>query len=369
MTQPAHRRPSYRITLNGRDLTPTLDSRLQSLTLTDNRMGEVDQLDLVLDDTDGGLELPRRGVEIQVFLGWEDEGLVDKGRFIVDEVEHSGPPDLLSIRARSADLRKSLTIRHERSWHRTTVGAIITKLARENELKPLVAASLAKKPVPHMDQTSESDLSFLTRLGRQFDALATVKNGALLFLPLGASLSASGSPLPVAHIERADGDRHRFCVADGWSYKAVVATWQDSKGAKKGEVLVELGKNGYRELGKGAKPDSQSTKVLRHQYATKANAVRAAKSELARIQRSAATFHINLAQGQGELTTEQPATLTGWKPGIDGASWLISKVTHQLDDNGYTSQLEMELRLPKDGNAEPVDIEEGGEAVTEAGDE
>jgi hypothetical protein len=92
--------------------------------------------------------------------------------------------------------------------------------------------------------------------------------------------------------------------------------------------------------------------VLRHQYASKANAVRAAKAELGRIQRGAATFSLTLAYGRPDLTPEQPATLSGWKPDIDGADWLVSKVTHQLDDNGYTSQVELELGLAKDGQGE-----------------
>ncbi len=72
-----------------------------SLTLTDNRGFEADQLDLELDDADGKIVLPRRGAVIT--LRWlEGQPLFPKGAFTVDEIEHTGAPDRLTIRARSA---------------------------------------------------------------------------------------------------------------------------------------------------------------------------------------------------------------------------------------------------------------------------
>ncbi len=45
--------PAFSISIEGRDITTVLDNRLMSLTLTDNRGFEADQLDLELDDADG----------------------------------------------------------------------------------------------------------------------------------------------------------------------------------------------------------------------------------------------------------------------------------------------------------------------------
>lgn len=53
--------PAFSITIEGKDVTTVMDARLMSLTLTDNRGFEADQLDLELDDTDGMIVLPRRG--------------------------------------------------------------------------------------------------------------------------------------------------------------------------------------------------------------------------------------------------------------------------------------------------------------------
>ena len=63
--------PGFSITIEGKDVTTVLDARLVSLTLTDNRGFEADQLDLELDDSDGQIVLPRRGAIIQFALGWK----------------------------------------------------------------------------------------------------------------------------------------------------------------------------------------------------------------------------------------------------------------------------------------------------------
>lgn len=61
--------PAFSISIEGRDITTVLDNRLMSLTLTDNRGFEADQLDLELDDADGKIVLPRRGAVITLALG------------------------------------------------------------------------------------------------------------------------------------------------------------------------------------------------------------------------------------------------------------------------------------------------------------
>ena len=59
--------PDFRLTVNAKDVTANLRDRLLSLTLTDNRGFEADQLDIELDDADGQLALPVRGAVVKLF--------------------------------------------------------------------------------------------------------------------------------------------------------------------------------------------------------------------------------------------------------------------------------------------------------------
>ncbi|EFV2496307.1 phage late control D family protein, partial [Salmonella enterica] len=69
LLNPNSKSPAFSITIEGKDVTTALDVRLMSLTLTDNRGFEADQLDLELDDADGQIVLPRRGAVIHLALG------------------------------------------------------------------------------------------------------------------------------------------------------------------------------------------------------------------------------------------------------------------------------------------------------------
>ncbi|AJG19111.1 phage late control D family protein [Cupriavidus basilensis] len=360
-------KPIYRLTHNGKNITARFQGRLMSLTLTDNRGFEADQLDIELDDHDGMLDLPEKGTRLSLALGWADTGVVDKGTYKVDEIEHSGPPDQLTIRARSADLGSDLTTRKERSFRDRTVGAVVRAIASKNELAAVIAQQLADLVIDHLDQTGESDANLLTRLAKDYDAVATVKQGKLLFIKAGEALCASGIPLPVVTITRASGDKHTFNIADRENYNGVKASYQDTRSAKKGEVVIDASNAvAVREKagsGKGKKkketvtsyPNPDNVKVLRHTYASRANAERAARAEWQRIQRGVATFSITLARGRPELFPELPAVVRGWKPQIDSTGWIVTKVTHNLTGNGYTTALELEIRPADLDNEERLD--------------
>lgn len=49
---------------------------------------------------------------------------------------------MLSIRARSADLRGGRKTKRERSWSDTTLGKVLSDIAAGNELKTSIAAAL-----------------------------------------------------------------------------------------------------------------------------------------------------------------------------------------------------------------------------------
>jgi phage protein D len=365
-------RALWQLSLDDKDLSLRLEPRLMSLTLTDNAGLEADQLDITLSDADGMLDIPERGVKLALALGRSDIGLIDKGVYTVDEVEHSGTPDQLTIKAKSANLRDTLLIKKERSWHKTTVGAIVKKIAGEHKLKPAVSPELAKMAVAHLDQQSESDSSLLTRLGEQFDALVTVKAGNLVFYAIGAGMSINGEPLPDVLIVRSSGDQHRFSVSDRDGCVGVTANYYDKKAGKQGSVTIREAdlKKKTRDQGKGDSKVSaggSNVKTLRHTYASLTTAKRGATAALKKALRGASTFTLSLAQGRPDIIPELAAAVEGWKPEIDSVSWRVTRVTHQLSPSGLTTDLELELRVTPPGTSNTPD-ESGDGDETEDND-
>lgn len=326
--------PAFRLTVNGNDIAMLITPRLMSLQLTDNRGLEADQLSITLSDHDGLLAIPPRGAVIRLWLGWSDTGLVDKGSYIVDETEHSGAPDVLSIRARSADLRKGLKTKRERSWSTTTLGKVLRDVALGNGLTAKIADTLAGQAINQLDQANESDANLLTRLGEDFDAVATVKAGCLVCMPAGGGKTVGGLKLPHITLTRRDGDQHRFLQADRDSYDGVRAYFYDVNSTKKQEAIAGGGEN---------------LKDLRHTYSDRQSALRAARAELNRLQRGAATLSYTLAKGRPDLIPELTYTLQGVKAEIDEIIWYGGNVQHSLTaDSGYTVSLELESKLPED---------------------
>lgn len=103
---------------------------------------------------------------------------------------------MLSIRARSADLRKGLKTKRERGWSNTTLGDVSGDIALGNGLTANIAGALDGLPILQLDQANESDANLISRVGEEFDAVVTVKDGCLLCLPAGGGKTASGAELP-----------------------------------------------------------------------------------------------------------------------------------------------------------------------------
>ncbi|MEN2428907.1 contractile injection system protein, VgrG/Pvc8 family, partial [Chromobacterium vaccinii] len=103
------------------------------------------------------------------------------------------------------------------------MGDIVKDIAGRHKLKIALGDDVAKMAVDHLDQTNESDASFLMRLAKQSGAIASIKNGNLLFIRQGQGKTASGKALPVITIQRKDGDSHRFTMADRAAYTGVIA--------------------------------------------------------------------------------------------------------------------------------------------------
>lgn len=346
--------PAFSITIEGKDVTTVMDARLMSLTLTDNRGFEADQLDLELDDADGQIVLPRRGAVIHLALGWKGQPLFPKGAFTVDEIEHSGAPDRLTIRARSADFRETLNTRREKSWHQTTVGEVVKEIAARHNLKVALGQDLTDKALDHMDQTNESDASFLMKLARQYGAIASVKDGNLLFIRQGQGRTASGKPLLVITITRKAGDGHRFTLADRGAYTGVIASWLHTREPRKKETTsvkrrrkkATTPKEPEAKQGDYLVGTDENVLVLNRTYANWSNAERAAKMQWERLQRGVASFSLQLAEGRADLYTEMPVKVTGFKQPIDDAEWTITTLTHSVSpDNGFTTSMELEVKI------------------------
>jgi uncharacterized protein len=348
------RRAAIALTLeDGTDLADKVRPRLLSLRLSEKREDDADEIDLVLQNTDGLLAIPRTGVRIALALGWEagadvPQGLVDKGRFTIDEIELSGPPDQISIRGRSADLTGALRKRETRTWRETTLGSILGEIAARHNRFARIGGGLADAAIDVIEQEGKSDMAFVRDLGKRYDAIATWKDDYLLFLPIGSGATAAGAPLPGLVLTRRDGGSWTFREGQRESYKGAEAQWQDSAAGRRRTVKVDgpatpPDPRAPVEGEGGNAPTTTEPKKLKRVYASEAEARQAAEAAASRAARTPYEFSFDIAIADPAIQPDMKVTLQGWNPVIDGIAWLVKSVETSFDGSGGMRQrLELE---------------------------
>jgi Bacteriophage probable baseplate hub protein len=318
--------PDFQVLADKKDITAVIRDRLLSLRITDEAGTQSDTVEVQLDDRDGKLEWPRLGAELEVSIGYQTNGIVRMGLYVVDEIEHSGPPATLTIRGKAADMRASIKAQKTRSWDKVTIGDLVQTIASENGLTAKVSDSLSNISIEHIDQTNESDLHLLTRLARERGAVAKPVAGRLVFVPRGEAKSATGQSMPVVDIETSDISRYRMTQAEREKYPSVKAYWHDSESAEKISVIVGEGKPAFS---------------IRHTYANAEEARQVAVAKLKTLNRGTGSVSLTLV-GNPDIQVEGKIKLSGVRDPVDG-EWLVCRVEHQLSGQGFVTRCDAEI--------------------------
>lgn len=319
-------KPTFRIVADGKDITALINDRLLSLRTSDKPGMDSDDFELRIDDRDQAVALPTRGAGIEVYLGYTGQALTRLGRYTVDEIELSGPPDTLMIRGKASDMRGSGKTVRSGSWENVPLQQIVRDVASRNGWQPVCPV---QTKVPRVDQLNESDYNFITRLAKQYDCTAKLADGKLLVMPRQGGQTASGKNLSPVVLRRADLSRYQFRLGDRNTQKAVRTKHQDKKsGALK---VVELDND---DLPNGL----PAVHTDRHIYPNKSAAEQAAKARLAAFNRSTAGVRLEMA-GRTDVFAERSIIVQGIKPGLDG-EYLAEAVEQLFTSSGWTTTVE-----------------------------
>lgn len=331
--------PLFKLTIEGIDRTAQVEQRLISLSMTDKRGTEADELSLTLSDHDAALPLPTKGNKIRLWLAMPDTGdMIDKGTFTIDDAEHSGTPDQLQIRAKSADFKSSLKVKRSDSYHQRKLGEIAQTVAKRHDLVLAIDNTVAAMMIDHIDQHRESDINLLTRLCDDHDLMCTIKAGRLIIKPIGNAKSPSGIALGQITITRQSGDTHRYSRADRTSdYDETTASYHDEKSGKTKHISLKDGKS--KPL--NTLPNDKSH-VLTKPAKNKSEAVSKAKASANKKARQVASFDLTLAMARPDIIADSPATVRGFRPYIDVHQWTVVEVSHDLSGSGYSTGIKCE---------------------------
>lgn len=326
-------RPVWRLLANRANITATIAQRLISLRYTDEAGLESDVLEIQLadHDPDTPVQVPPAGAELDLALGFEG-ALTRVGLFVVDEIELSGPPNQMTIRARAAPFEGSrggmsqLQTQKRRSWPAgTRLADMARKIAAEHGLQPAIGADMEGIRLPHLDQLDESDINFLVRVARRYDALVKPAAGRLVLARRGKAKSASGQTLPAVILEPGEVSSWRVSLTRRENAGTVVAYWHATKQARRQEVKAGVGE--------------PVTRIKRY-YPAEDMARAAAQAELDRRARRQATLSLTMP-GRLDVMAEGRLVLAGFRDGVDG-EWIVTRAEHGLDSGGFSTSVEAE---------------------------
>ncbi|MCG8471374.1 MAG: hypothetical protein MI742_05900 [Desulfobacterales bacterium] len=309
--------PDYSILCDTKEITDKINDRMISLSVVDEAGLKSDTLTLVLDNRDGKVAIPPTGAKLEAWMGYKETGLARMGLYVADEITISGPPDKLTISANSANMRDSLKEKKERSWDRFSLGDLVATIAAEHGYLSKVDPSLENIRRNHLDQT-ESDMHLLTRLAKEYAAVAKFAGKMILFVPERNAKSASGKKISPVTLTRGELERWSVRSTDRKHYKSVAAWWQDVKSGEKKKVVA----------GKGSPQHSLSVV-----HPNEAMAKDAAMAMMKTLSRGKASLDFSCV-GRPDIMAETPLTLENVAQGADG-DWVVSRATHEISSSGY----------------------------------
>lgn len=311
--------PDYAVTANGTSITRLLRDRLISISVTDKAGFEGDSCSITLEADD--LELVQPSAVLVVSMGYKETGLVEMGRYAVDEVEEFGPPDQIRIKAKAAPVNHvqgSLQSRQNRTFNQVQFGSLVASIAALNGLEWSFTPATQNITIARVDQKDESDLNMLTWLALDVGAIVTVKNNVLVARMLNESSTASGAALPTTTIARTRCTSWSFSHKKRDGVQSVVASYRSDPGTS--SVTVGSGQPVHR---------------IEYSFANETEATQAARSYLQKRRKGEKVCKVTI-KGDPALIAEQRVRFTGFR---EAGTFAITSLTHTIS-GVYTTTID-----------------------------
>ena len=321
--------PTYSLTVNGNPLpVPPL-----SISIVDNLGPESDALEVALpaiDDEGNVVAHPPHGRRIRVALGYAGQTPEDMGEFVVSAVAFQGSGTdaaIVTIHADTPELLGAggaIKAPVQRSWFDIGLGDLFRTIAAKYNLEPHLSPALQEVHVVQAFQDGESDLAFLTRLGKKHGATFKIDDNRALWV-VQDSGTVRGQSL-ARHTVTLDGAgivwNARYL--DEPEYGSVTARWINYPAGGGEAIKTET-------VGEG-----EPIYSMRHPYPTQAEAKLAAQAEYDEFRRGTRDLELTLP-GRPEIRAGSLVDLKTPLPVAD--VWFVQTAEHSYDAAGLRTRL------------------------------
>lgn len=327
----ALREPLYQIIWTGKDVSRDVVPYLISLNYTDYLHGKSDEIELIFEDRNDKWKsawYPQKGDQLEVKIGIkeDEEKWLKAGIFEIDEVESSGPPDIMRVKGLSAFIKKGLRQLKTRAWESIKLSGIVLQIASEHGLDAQVKVG-PEIEFKRLDQKEKSDLNFVRELADKYGYYTKIDHGKFIFV----RKEELEKYQIVATIERGKSGLKSYSFFDKTHkiYKGCMVKYWDP--VKKQELSyieeepIDVVTGDYLKI-------SERVENLQQ-------AIERARAELRRANRLQTIAELTLT-GDPFLVAGAKVKLFGF--GMFSAEYLIEEARHNLNKNeGYITTIKM----------------------------
>jgi len=259
--------------------------------------------------------------------------LYDMGRFKVTAINPLYFPSRLEIEATADALHfnQPAKLRRSQSYISKTLADIVGEISARLNLEPKVHQRFRDNVIVYIDQKNESDMSFLQRLAKRYDAIAKTYDGHLIFAPRGVVSAASGRDFEP--VELVVPTPNQKAVINGLKSLNLRSSEREIASGVKADYY-DLNLADIRSVTVGTAPYIQ----LPGRFADETTARDFANSELSRIKRQSLKFDFSLP-GNPELMTDRLVNISGASDRVNGLS-SCDVVRHVHTPGSFTTFVE-----------------------------
>lgn len=323
------------INYEGKDISRDIAPYLISFSYTDNDSDKADDIALSLEDRVGKWRndwFPAKGDKIIASLSahdWEEANKTESlpcGTFEVTQIDYSGPPSVINIKAVSVPVSKgSSNEKHTKAWENVKLRSIAEDFANKGGLK--LYFDVPDNPFyERKDQVEKSDLEFIKELCAECGASVKVTADKLVIYDEEANEAREAAG------ELKFGDRklinYRFSSKAAGVYKAAHLQYHNAKKNLNIDVTVK------------ADEAEGSERVL--ELNLKADSIKEAKQiaekKLKELNDKEVTGQLSL---MGDFRFSAGNNIEIKDFGSFDGKYCIEKAVHSISGSGYTTSLDI----------------------------
>lgn len=353
------RRAEVEITYEGVNITKDIAPFFESFRYTDNGNSKADDVNITLQDRDGKWRyqwMPKEGDKINVNIvlyHWEKDGVVQRikcGTFYIDTISYSGPPDVMTIGAVSYPLAGGLKREKKtKAWEKASLKTIATSIAKAAGLKLIF--EIADVKYDRIDQTDQSDISFLANLAEKESATVKVTNDTIVIYDDFKFESTK----PIRNIERGVSNIKQYNFQrnfDDVAYAKCTVTYTKTVTGKKKSTSKTTTQSVVATTAATTKKKKKTITItgtftipgktgptlkLQERVESTAQAVRRARNELRNRNKQANTASFTIV---GDPKLVQGVTVEVLKFSNFNGKYFTESVTHSIGSSGYETSIQ-----------------------------